>query len=242
MRRAFLLFAGMTLLAAGHLQAAAPVEKPKKISFPTRDAQTLAALWRKPAPGKSVIVLLHGLQSTKEEWNDFSEALAKNGWGTLAYDARGHGANDKDKKGLQALGAPGPGSNWERMVDDLGSALRFLESQGIVRSSVAVCGASLGANVAARYAALSSPLQSLVLMSPGNNYMEFKPEGDVVRIKTRTLIIASPEDKYAFQSSLRFKNLAPADELWTDVPPGHGVQMLTPVFAERLAQWLNAQR
>jgi pimeloyl-ACP methyl ester carboxylesterase len=244
MRRASLLFSSLILAAA---LAAAPAKtakpavaaKARKVTFLPKDGLTLAAAYRKPAPGKPVVVLLHGLSSVKEEWIPFTDALAKEGWGSLAYDARGHGASDRAKTGVRGLGNPGPGSNWERMVDDLGRAIRFLENQSVARSSVAIVGASLGANVSARYAAQSSPLRGLVLLSPGLNYMEFNPEGDIIRIQTPTLMVASVDDKYAFSSSLRLKNLAPAHELWTDVPPGHGVQMISPEFADRLIQWLN---
>lgn len=237
MRRLISLLTLVLLTAA--LSHAAGMEKARKVTFLTRDGKTLVATFRKPAPGQPVAVLLHGLESSKEEWLPFTDALGKAGWGSFAYDARGHGASDRDKKGIQALGSPGPGSEWERMVDDLGAALRYLEKQGVARSSAAVCGASLGANVAARYAASSSQLRAVVLLSPGLNYMELKPESDIIQIKTRTLIVASAEDKYAFASSLRLQNLAPADTLWTDVPPGHGVQMISPDFATRLITWLN---
>ncbi len=236
--RRLLSFLTVVLMTAA-VTHAAPVEKLRKVSFLTRDGKTLAASYRKAAPGKPVIVLLHGLSSTKEEWLPFTDALGKAGWGSLAYDARGHGASDREKKGVASLGSPGPGSQWERMVDDLGGALRFLESQGVARSSVCVVGASVGANVSARYAAVSSPLKAVVLLSPGLNFMEFKPEADIVQIKSPTLIAASVDDKYSFQSALRLQNLAPADTLWTDVPPGHGVQMITPEFAARLIQWLG---
>jgi len=237
MRRLVTLFTAV-LLTAATLRAAG-VEKSRKVTFLTRDGKTLAASYRKAAAGQPVVVLLHGLSSTKEEWLPLTDALGKAGWGSLAYDARGHGASDREKKGIAALGSPGPGSPWERMTDDLGAGLRFLESQGVARSSVAVIGASLGANVAARYAAISSPVKGLVLLSPGLNYMEFKPETDIIQIKSPTLIVASVDDKYAFQSSLRLQNLAPADTLWTDVPPGHGVQMITPDLAARLMKWLS---
>ena len=237
MRRLLSFASVVFFLTVSGLRAAGPA-KLKKVTFVTKDGVTLAATFRKPAPGQPTVILLHGLQSTKDEWLPFTDALGKMGWGSFAYDARAHGASDPEKKGIGALGSPGPGTPWERMVDDLGAAFNYLESQDIARSSVVVCGASLGANVAARYAALSSPFRTLVLLSPGLNYMEFKPEGDVVRIPTKTLIVASPDDKYAFSSSLRLKNLAPADTLWTDVPPGHGVQMITPEFAARLIKWL----
>jgi pimeloyl-ACP methyl ester carboxylesterase len=243
MIRRFVIAAAMGLLVSGSFAAApaAPqAARARKVTFLTRDGKALAATFRKPAPGFPVVILLHGLQSDKQEWIPFTDALGKAGWGSLAYDARGHGASDHDRQGIRALGPTGEGSQWERMADDLGAAFRFLETQSLSRSSVAVCGASLGANVAAHYAALSSPFRALVLLSPGLNYMEFKPEGDIVRIQTRTLIVASVDDKYAFSSSLRLKNLAPADELWTDVPPGHGVQMITPDFAQRLLKWLDS--
>jgi alpha-beta hydrolase superfamily lysophospholipase len=239
--RRFSSLIAFALLSTGLLHAAG-LEKARKVKFLTRDGKTLVASYRKPAAGQPVVVLLHGLSSTKEEWVPFTDALGKAGWGSFAYDARGHGASDPDRQGVRSLGAPGPGSQWERMVDDLGAAMRYLEKQGIVRSSVAVCGASLGANVAARYAGLSSPVRSLVLLSPGLDYMEFKPETDIVQIKSPTLIVASADDKYAFSSSLRLQNLAPADTLWTDVPTGHGVQMLTSEFSARLIKWLDAAR
>lgn len=236
-----LFFAACFFLTAASVHAGR-IERLQKVSFLTKDGYPLAATFRKPQPGMPVVIMLHGYKSAKEEWLPFTDALGKAGWGSLAYDARGHGASDRDKVGTAALGLPGPGSAWEKMVDDLGAAFNFLEEHDIERSSVVVCGASLGANVAARYAALSSPFRALVLLSPGLDYMEFKPEGDVVRIPTPTLIVASPEDKYAFSSSLRLKNLAPADALWTDVPPGHGVQMITPEFAARLIKWLAEEK
>src|SRR2546430_2152064 len=81
----------------GNVDIIAAEWKPNKVSFKTKDGVTLKANFEKPAAGKPVVILLHGLASSKEEWNPFAEYLAKQGWGVLAYDARGHGSSSKTK-------------------------------------------------------------------------------------------------------------------------------------------------
>jgi len=236
-RNARLSAAALLCLAATALQAA-PADTLTLI--PTPDGISLAADYHPATGGKGVIVMLHGLDSNRGEWNGFSYAAQTAGWGTLAYDARGHGQSVRGAaRGHRSFGPAGPGTPWERMTDDLRAVLAFLEARGVSASSVAVVGASLGANVAARYASRGAALKAVVLMSPGLNYMEFRPDRDVQAIRPRTLIITSPEDRYAFASSYKLRTLAPQIELWSDVRPGHGVDMFDETLSKRLLVWLS---
>lgn len=229
---AFLVLAASTAFAAS----------PETVSIPTDDGLSLSAVYAPPAPGKGVLVLLHGLDSSKEEWRPFSAVAVKDGWGTLAYDARGHGRSVRGtQRGFRTYGPGGPGTEWERMPADVGAVLRYLNGRGVATSSVAVIGASLGANVAARFAARGAPIRALVLLSPGLNYLQFRPDRDLAATKAPRLLVAHPSDRYAHVSALKLANATDGALLWTDVPPGHGVQMFDAegAFARRLLDWIG---
>lgn len=218
------------------------------VSFRSIDGLMLAATYCPPVGGHGVLLMLHGLDSNRSEWGVFSAAAQAAGWGTLAYDARGHGETVSGKaKGFRAFGPAVPGSQWDRMPDDLDAAVRFLNGKGIKTHDVSILGASLGANVAVKYCARGGETRALVLMSPGLNYAEFRPDNDFPSVKAPRLIIVSPADRYAYASSVKLASLAPGTDLWTDVTPGHGVQMFSPNekgkndLADRLLAWLSAR-
>lgn len=222
---------------------------PVKVSFKTKDGVILQALFEKPQPGNPIVVCLHGLAAWKEEWTPLMQTLSRNGWGVLSYDARGHGESSltKDSKGnpdgFQHFGPPAPGSEWGRMIDDVGVAVRFARSQsGQTDSAVFLAGASVGANVALIYASLSTSIQGVILLSPGLEYVAFKTEEPIRKISCPVLLIASPADGYAYQSVQKLKQIQPQSALWTDVKPGHGVQMFDEKLLQRIFLWLNQHK
>ena len=219
----------------------------KNASFQGHGGGILQGKFQPPKNGKPVVIMLHGLKSTKKEWVPLAEVLASHGWGYLAYDARGHGDSSKTKneqgapKGYAYFGPPGPGYPWERMIDDIGGAIRFLtKEKGIDRKSISLIGASLGANVSLNYASLSRSLQGVILLSPGLVYMGIETEGAIQKLRNiPVLIVSSEADQYAFMSSQKLRKLNSRISLWTDVNPGHGVQMFDENLLSRLFQWLE---
>jgi len=202
---------------------AAPTEK---VSFRTADGVTLNALFAKPGAGKPVVIMLHGLASTKEEWLPLIGALTKKDLGVLAYDSRP------------------PGTPWEKLVDDVGAAVRYLEEkQGVDRKSVLLAGASLGANVCVKYNALTNVGRGVLLLSPGLNYQGLTTGDSVQKIKkTPLLFVASPADYYAYQSCLSLIRLASNGNFWSSNKPGHGVQMFDADLLNKLTLWLESQK
>ncbi|OVE75307.1 hypothetical protein BVX98_07850, partial [bacterium F11] len=205
--------------------------------------------YQPPQENQPTVILLHGLQSTKKEWNSFATACGKKGWGVLAYDARGHGESSKtkDKKGrpngFQYMGSPGPGSRWERMIDDVGAVLRFCKNKDPKKKhTFFLGGASLGANVSLNYAALSRSIQGVFLLSPGLTYVGISTEDPVKKMKRPILIVVSSADHYAHQSSLALKRANPQVQLWSDVKEGHGVQMFDQKLISRILQWLDKKK
>ncbi len=211
---ASVFFFGPLLLAA-----------PKQVSFKTPDGTSLVAIYSAPSAGKGTIVLLHGLASGKGEWTPLIDVLAKNGFGALAYDMRA------------------PGTPWQKLVDDVGAAVRYLEEkQHLKRQDIFVGGASLGANVSLRYATLTGVGKAVLLLSPGINYQGLTTEDAVVRATQPVLIVASESDTYAYTSSVRLASLSPKVVYWTSRKAGHGVQMFDDDLLARITQWLTAQK
>jgi len=219
----------------------------EKVRFSTPDGHVLVGLYTPPRNNKSIVILLHGLRSSKGEWHSLTGALVTDGYGVLAYDLRGHGESSKTKDkdgrptGLYGFGQPGPGSDWQKMIDDLGRAILFLEKKkGIDRNKIYLMGASLGANVCLNYAGLTRSVQGLILLSPGENYMGIESEADIQSVQSLpVLIVTSPADHYAYESSLKLKKRNPKIHLWTDVKAGHGVQMFDEKLLGRIISWLD---
>src|SRR5204863_2074088 len=85
------------------------------------------------------IVLLHGLTATRRYVVHGSHGLARAGYWTVAYDARGHGESDP---------AADPASyEYSDLVDDLLAVMDGLEIE-----HAAVAGVSMGAHTALRLA------------------------------------------------------------------------------------------
>ena len=120
-------------------------------------------------------VLLHGLGSSKGEWDVFPRKVAAQGGGIFIYDLRGHA----DSVALASGGtitykdwqSAGPGSPWDAMASDLASAVKLLRTRfALPEGKIAVGGASLGANVALVYASEHAEVPALILLSPGMEY------------------------------------------------------------------------
>jgi len=150
-------------------------------------------------PGGSCFILLHGLGSSQDEWDNFCKALKAKGYGCLSYDARGHGKSSADKKG-NPVDYRYFINEWRRMVTDLGAAVKFLGKNNTDRANIIIVGASLGANVALNYCAEDSSITQLVLLSPGIEYAGIRTPEVISRYAGRLIISASPEDRYAYRS------------------------------------------
>lgn len=226
----------LLLFFIGTGAAGAPVET---VSFETTDGRRLVADYGAAAAGRPTVVLLHGLGSTREEWRPLVSRLADSGAGVLAYDARGHGASAVAPDEVRSFGPPRPGSPWMKMIDDVGAAMRYLERAGVRRDAIVLGGASLGANVALNYVALTRPVSRLLLLSPGSDYQGITLHRPLEKNRrTPVLIVVSEADAYAYESVARLALGDPQMEIWTDVSPGHGVQMFDEKLLGRLVDWI----
>ena len=141
------------------------------------------------------------------------------------------------------------------MVDDLGSAVSMLIKKFNVNPrNIAVGGASIGANIALRYAVRENQVPFAVLLSPGIDYQGIVISDVMPDYHGRSLFIAvCPGDGYAYQSVLALGKMASKDAsvFISEEPPaaGHGVQMFRrdpsgkPSPLElKIIQWIQNQK
>lgn len=188
-------------------------------------------------------VLQHGLGSTKEEWDGLGRAAGAAGMGVLIFDARGHGQSTKTSGGDPLNYRDFSLADWRALPGDMTSAVDFLEKRFHRPSgSIAVGGASLGANTAVLCAAYQKDIPAILLLSPGMEYAGLSIENAASRLAPRpTLLAASPGDGYAFHTVQTLARRLPAASV--RLVPGegstHGVQMLNPETTGKVVDWMK---
>ncbi|MHB9155345.1 MAG: alpha/beta hydrolase [Endomicrobiales bacterium] len=242
----FLCCAAALLCTAAAFAADRDPVQAEKTGFYTKDGIRIEGIFRPPSnSGKKTFVLLHGLGSSKEEWEVFERQLAKEGSGYFAYDARGHGESTRTRDGrtvtYQSFDRPGPGSQWEKMAQDLGEAVGFLEkSKKIAPEKTVLAGASLGANVCLLYGASNASIPAVILLSPGLNYAGLEVSGAIAAFAGRPVVFAaSPGDAYAYQSSVLLYRRVESNKKAAFIrgQSGHGVQMFDGSLEKKLLEW-----
>jgi pimeloyl-ACP methyl ester carboxylesterase len=197
------------------------------------------------------VLLLHGLNRDRSEWNEFALLLQRNGIAALAIDFRGHGESTRK------LTAAGPVElklqdfterDLQNMLLDVEAAVDWLQAQSeIDKKHIALIGASFGANIALRYAALNEDLAGVALLSPGLNYRGIRTDDVIRQLGAMPLqVFVSHDDAFAFESSKRLMEIRKESgsattnkELMVCTGSLHGAPMLKGVkdFPHILLNW-----
>jgi uncharacterized protein len=143
-----------------HIDGAASLALPgaRDVAFPAGDGTPLAG-WYVPGRGDAAVILMHGSHGTRASTVDYLRMLAADGYGVLAFDARGHGHSGGQ---TNALG-------W-RGSDDVAGAFDFLRRQpGVNPERIAALGLSMGGEEALRAAADGIPLAAVIADGAGGS-------------------------------------------------------------------------
>ncbi len=189
-----------------------------------------------PAPTTKAILLLHMLGKTRQSWEEFGQILQGAGYTALAIDLRGHGESIlKNNKHIQFPAFSD--QDYNDMTYDVGAAVNYLKNK-----TVYLVGASIGANLALKYAAHDSAIQKIILLSPGLEYHGVNVEQDNLMYTGQVLFVASEDDAYSTESSKKLAGKSRGNaKLQLYETAGHGTSMFTaqPELAGFLIDWLN---
>jgi pimeloyl-ACP methyl ester carboxylesterase len=147
---------------------------------------------------KPAVLLLHMIGSNRSSWSPLIPDLQQAGYHVLAVDLRGHGATGGD-------------INWSAATTDVQTWLDWLHDQPqILSDSIAIAGASIGANLALIGCANDDNCVTAIALSPGLVYYSLKP--DINQLNKRSaLLIASQNDLYSADSVKQMVSTATGD-------------------------------
>lgn len=183
----------------------------------------------RPAPA---IVLVHMLGRSKDDWENLADRLADAGALVLALDLRGHGRSS----GSMAMLPP--------MTDDVRAAVAWVVARpGVRPESIAIVGASLGANLVLLAAADLPSVRAVALLSPSLDYRGIRVDAGVMkRMGDRPVwLAASTEDPYALRTLKELAAGSGAREQRLSHVAAHGTNLLSsdPDLARALMDWLR---
>ncbi len=121
------------------------------------------------------VVLLHMMPAVKESWAEFQAALSQAGFQSLAIDLRGHGASVQ-KRDERLDYKKFSDQEHQEKIQDAEAAVEFFTSRGVPIASIALAGASIGANLALQYQAEHNEVKASVLLSVGLDYRGIRTE------------------------------------------------------------------
>lgn len=196
----------MLVLTVSPLAGAEVKEAPVTLS--TQDGWVLAALYLPAQDGNRTVVLLHDLGKNKEEFSSFKAALGRAGFGYLAVDLRGYGQS-MGKGDASSFAKEGVDNEFNKMTRDADAAFSFLKKKGVPEEDMAVLGAGLGANVAAKSTSLWPGVPMLALISPSTNIRDVLVIPSLRLYKNgQVLIAAGAADKKLFLEASVMRNVA----------------------------------
>ena len=176
----------------------APAVGAEKVSFTTDDGVKIVANYFRPhkMKGKNapVVILLPMMNHAKESYNSLASTLIGHGYIVLAVDLRGHGESVLFPAGERHWSAFDE-SEFGNMVKDVRAAVKFLGAKSEANTTrIAIVGASIGANVALRYAVENKNVRTVVLLSPGLDYHGVTTEDVIGKYGTRAIFIVVSEN------------------------------------------------
>ncbi len=197
---------GVLALLALPLTGAEVQETP--VTLNTQDGWALSALYSPAKENNRTVVLLHDLGKNKEAFTSFKAGLAQAGLGYLALDLRGYGQST-GKGAASSFAKEGVDNEFNKMTRDAEAAFSFLGKKGVTQEKMAILGAGLGANVAAKSLAFAQDVPMLALISPATNVRDVLIIPSLRVYKNGNILIAAgAADKKMFLEASVIRNVA----------------------------------
>lgn len=186
------------------------------------------------------VVLLHGWGMSYNEWTGFKEKLREEGWSTMAFDFRGHGAS------IEAVGRQidyrkmDKSSDRKQLFVDIRIVMEYLPT----RKPVWIVGSSLGANYALRYTASDKRIRGVVLIAPGYDTWKILTRDLIGKYGSRPMmLIAARNNPWSFRTSVEIHEKAKGPKSFFALESGHDVEGIKDKMplASPILDWMNKQ-
>lgn len=201
------------------------------------------------------VIMLHMMNHDRHTWREISGRLAALGIWVLAYDAPGHGESTKGLDGREKgkwKDFVSDQTFWKNFYADMPAVKAALASKGADTRNLAVCGASIGANMAILMRAEDHDVKAAVALSPGRNYRGIETYVPAAKT-TKPILVACSKDDDDPDAGPRIAELAGCAKSDGDIRgekifrqysgSRHGTDLCKedPQLPESLAEWMAAR-
>lgn len=160
-------------------------------------------------------VYVHMMPATKASWEGLASRLSEKGVHGIAMDLRGHGLSEGGPEGYRAF------SNEEHQasIADIEAAVAYLKERGADPGRIVLFGASIGANLSARYLAEHEELYGAVLFSPGLEYRGIEPVTHLTALRPGPgVLLFSAKDDAEHSKPHTRNNADEVSEIYESIP------------------------
>lgn len=239
---------GVTLIVAALTSCSKPVKTPnasiREVTFTTSDGYTIAAtLYLANRPDPAGLILVPMLGTTRDRWSSFARAAQAEGYLSLAIDMRGHG-DSAMRNGEKTSYKSFTTEDWLGVRNDIAAAKAEIVDAGADPENLAIAGASIGANLALRYAMTDPQIQAVAMVSPGKDYHGVTVEDAIAQLSDRpVLLMDAIGDSYSSETCNALQEIAKGHcELHEYSGAAHGTDLLdtNENAPGQILQWLSA--
>ncbi len=229
---AFLLIAGCR---QGVISEQAKMKSGETVGFTTQEGFAIKGTYYDSNSTKAIL-LLHMLGRDRHDYDEFAGQLQAEGFSVLSIDLRGHGESTL-KNGMTTRYTSFSEKDFNDMAHDVAAAKGLLAGKG--KKMDAIIGASIGANIALKYAVGDETVKTVVLLSPGENYRGVSTTDAAEQLKIPAYIVASTGDSYSADSSKKLISLLPGKkDLALLKGNNHGTDMLDSELNRKIMNWI----
>jgi len=216
----------------------------ERVIIQTKDRVMLVGAFRGVPGATRVVLLLHMMPADRHSYEVFQEVLAQRDIASLAIDFRGHGESTKQNGRTIDYHTFGEAEH-QASIEDIDAAVTWLAHRGFLPERTALVGASIGANLALRFAADHPEIPAVVLLSPGEDYHGVRAYPAALALAPSQALWAAGsqgDDQESFVAAKWIVDSAPSASklfrLYTAA--GHGTQLFQndATLLETLAEWL----
>jgi len=221
----------------------------ERITYTTEDGTRIVGSYFEGV-GERGAILLHMMRADRTSFDLLAKALQGEGFDVLAIDLRGHGESVRNLGGLTLDYRDFTDEELQDSRLDVVGARDYLEKKGITLESIAIGGASFGANIALDFMADNQETTAGFLLSPGLEYHGLETLPLIERLgEEQAIYIAAAKDDMGKNNARAFeeaeelhKHLRGERELRIFETGGHGTDILLahPELPNEIAGWLDA--
>lgn len=246
----FLLSFGLTSTTSAQTDPVMPAE-PEIVQLPAADELILVGdYYALPDIQAPTVLLLHGLEASRNDWAALIQPLSTAGYNVLAVDLRGHGETGGEK-------------DWEAAVGDVQTWLDWLREQpGVQASGISIIGADLSSSLAMIGCGSDSECVTAIALAPvaigcGSRDCSQEIEGveeavlgylDEALISTLSnssrniLLLSGREDNNSIESIKQMRSLVPDQIATAAAGFGRAMELLSATRSsavKAIVEWLD---